>query len=690
MRQEKTEDQLFKPKSNWEPKTVHHSVETFCEALRNEMRNSTDERKCYSNLTNLELQAMDELRKRDDLIFTKADKGGALVIMDVNDYIREAHRQLEDTQFYKRLPNDPTKPYSERINKAVDKFKDEGLITETVANGLKVQEPKTSKFNLNPKIHKENNPGRPVINSVDCHSSRISKYVDYHLQPEVCKLKSYTKDSTDTINKLSKIRNDIKKEDILVTMDVRSLYTNIPNEEGIQAVRDTLNASPSRLPTRVITTFLTLILMLNNFIFNGINFLQTKGCAMGTKCAPTYANIFMGKFEETHIYPRIVDKTRIFLRYIDDLFFIWKGSEEELIKFFEEINKVHPTIKFDYKYSRKEIEFLDLTIYKDLTGNLATKVFTKPTDRQAYLHKKSAHPNHLKKSIPYGQALRLRRICTDLSEFETASMKLKSRLENRGYAEDEITTQINKAKSRNRGELLTYKPKEPSTRIPFVLTYYPSLPNAKAAVNKHWNILQINERMQGIFQEKPIMAYRRNKNLRDILGQTTIHNNKVVRKQDISIQRGSCSPCLTRNDNLCCNQIQRTTTFRSRITNQEFRIFHRVTCKSKFVIYLLECARCHIQYVGKSEWPMNIRLNKHRNDVLREDAIKVCKHFNQPSHDFNRDAKITIIEELRKKNQPLKIMRRILEQREDSWIIKLKTLHPQGFNMELNNNNNEN
>ena len=130
--------------------------------------------------------------------------------MDVNDYIREAHRQLEDSQFYKRLPNDPTKPYSERINKAVDKFKDEGLITETVANGLKVQESKTSKFNLNPKIHKENNPGRPVINSVDCHSSRISKYVDYHLQPEVCKLKSYTKDSTDTINKLSKIRNEIK------------------------------------------------------------------------------------------------------------------------------------------------------------------------------------------------------------------------------------------------------------------------------------------------------------------------------------------------------------------------------------------------------------------------------------------------------------------------------------------------
>ena len=170
-------------------------------------------------------------------------------------------------------------------------------------------------------------------------------------------------------------------------MDVRSLYTNIPNEEGIQAVRDKLNTSPSRLATRVITTFLFLILTLNNFVFNNINYLQTLGCAMGTKCAPSYANIFMGMFEEHHIYPRILNKTRIFLRYIDDLFFIWKGTEEELKRFFEDINQVHPSIKFDYEISKTEINFLDLTIYKDSKGKLATKLYTKPTDRQAYLQK---------------------------------------------------------------------------------------------------------------------------------------------------------------------------------------------------------------------------------------------------------------------------------------------------------------
>ena len=92
-------------------------------------------------------------------------------------------------------------------------------------------------------------------------------------------------------------------------MDVRSLYTNIPNDEGVNAVKEALDKEPNKtVKTSVITAFLYLILTLNNFIFNGKHYLQTKGCAMGTICAPTYANIFMGKFEETHIYPLINKK----------------------------------------------------------------------------------------------------------------------------------------------------------------------------------------------------------------------------------------------------------------------------------------------------------------------------------------------------------------------------------------------
>ena len=663
---------------------MHHTVNTFCEAISNEIKTKTERKTTYNNLKKSELQALDELQTRDDIVITRADKGGAVVIMDVDDYVAEGNRQLSDKNFYKKLNHDPTPIYAERINNTIEQFKDEGLISETVAEGLKVHNPKTSNFYLNPKIHKEGTPGRPVISSIQCHSSNISKYVDYHLQPEVAKLKSYTKDSTDAINKLIKIKDEVEEDDILVTMDVRSLYTNIPNEEGIRAVREKLNASPSRIPSRIITTFLLLILTLNNFVFNAINYLQILGCAMGTKCSASYANIFMGWFEETFIYTRILDRTRIFLRYIDDVFFIWKGTETELKTFFEEINQVHPTIKFDHNHSKSEIHFLDLTVYKDKAGKLATKVHTKSTDRQAYLHKNSAHPSHLKKSIPYGQALRLKRICTEDDEFMKASIQLTEKLKKRGYDEKEINDQINRVEERNREELLRYKTKEPMTRIPCVLTYNPQLPNIKEAISNYWKILHINPQLKEIFDQQPIMAFRRNKNLGDIIGQKTINNGKVIRKNNIKNRKGWCSPCNTRNFNLCCRQVRSTNKFKSNRTNEEFKIYHRVSCKSKFIIYLLECILCRIQYIGKSEWAMNIRINKHRNDVFREEAIHVCQHFKQVTHNFNRHAKITIIEELKQQNKGLTQMRAILEEREDFWIQRLKTLHPDGFNKGLN------
>ena len=83
---------------------------------------------------------------------------------------------------------------------------------------------------------------------------------------------------------------------------------------------------------------------------------------------------------------------------------------------------------------------------------------------------------------------------------------------------------------------------------------------------------------------------------------------------------------------------------------------------------------------------MNIRTNKHRNDVLREGAILVSRHFNETSHTFEDHARITIIETLQEQRKGLAVMRGILEYREDFWIKKLKTLTTNGFNHSLNRN----
>ena len=79
---------------------------------------------------------------------------------------------------------------------------------------------------MQPKIHKNDNPGRPVVTPVNCHTPGISKYVDYHLQPIVKDIPSYVRDTKDFLIKLNDVRH-IPKESLLVTLDVQSLYTNI-------------------------------------------------------------------------------------------------------------------------------------------------------------------------------------------------------------------------------------------------------------------------------------------------------------------------------------------------------------------------------------------------------------------------------------------------------------------------------
>ena len=131
---------------------------------------------------------------------------------------------------------------------------------------------------------------------------------------------------------------------------------------------------------------------------------------MGTKCAPQYATLFMGKFEETYILPRIREAILLYYRFIDDIFIIWTRTEEELNRMINELNSLHPTIKFDTQYSKEKINFLDTTIAITKESTLKTTIYSKPTDQKAYLHAKSYHPKCTKETISYSQALRIKRI----------------------------------------------------------------------------------------------------------------------------------------------------------------------------------------------------------------------------------------------------------------------------------------
>ena len=239
---------------------------------------------------------------------------------------------------------------------------------------------------------------------------------------------------------------------------------------------------------------------------------------MGTICAPSYANIVMSEFEEKHIYPLIKNKSVIYLRYVDDIFIVWIKSDSELRHFMNERNQKHQSIKFDFKFSKESIEFLGTLVYVDSKNRLQITLYKKPTDCQNYLHAKSAHPFSLKKSIPYSQVLRIKRICSTFEKYRKYSQGLIKRFVEKGYDESTVKKQIERVDHLDRSLLLkNCKPKRKDS-IPSSVTYNSVLPNIKGIINKHWHILNINssfaankfskqERLQSLKPERPLQIF---------------------------------------------------------------------------------------------------------------------------------------------------------------------------------------
>ena len=108
------------------------------------------------------------------------------------------------------------------------------------------------------------------------------------------------------------------------------------------------------------------------------------------------------------------------------------------------------------------------------------------------------------------------------------------------------------------------------------------------------------------------MAFKRNKNLKELVGSNCIENRKVKSAKN-TFNIGKCSPCLSKTGYVCCCQLT-STTFFSQQTKVKFKIYHQVNCKSEYIIYLIDYTLYNKQYLEKAETVFSIRLNNHRKD----------------------------------------------------------------------------
>ena len=135
---------------------------------------------------------------------------------------------------------------------------------------------------------------------------------------------------------------EIQSTNLLVTIDVKSMYTNIPHTEGIAVITKMMeDTGLDTLHRMFICNLAHQVLTKNYFIFNKQLNIQKQGAAMGTMMAPNYAIIFM-HYLESNLLEITKRKLKIWLRFIDDIFMIWSHGLQELKQFMDRMNNYHP------------------------------------------------------------------------------------------------------------------------------------------------------------------------------------------------------------------------------------------------------------------------------------------------------------------------------------------------------------
>ena len=374
---------------------------------------------------------------------------------------------------------------------------------------------------------------------------------------------------------------------------------------------------------------------------------------------------------EERFLQNIETKPRIWWRYIDDIFFIWEHGEESLKEFIEKLNAFHPTIKFTAEWSREEINFLDVKV-RLVNGVLETDLYVKPTDTHQFLDPTSCHPYHCKKGIPYSQALRFNRICSDNDKFDKRCNDLEKWLLERGYSEKMVREQILRARKESRDSLLERSnSRTQETKLTFNITYYPAYQNIRNVLQELHILLAPDKEHQKVFPTVPIVGFRNGKSLKDYLVRAALPKLGNV---------GSSEPCGKGNCQVC-DFICKTDTFTTEACGETFKIrTGQLNCNTEKVLYLLKCKICNeAPYVGKAKTKFRLRFNnyksKHRS--FRKGNTNVPQkrfhtHYTQEGHEGINDWEFTLIEKCETHKQ--------LKEREVFWQHKLKTFLPYGLN----------
>ncbi|OCT70398.1 hypothetical protein XELAEV_18037316mg [Xenopus laevis] len=417
----------------------------------------------------------------------------------------------------------------------------------------------------------------------------------------------------------------LREDQFLASLNLESLYTSIIHKIGLKAVHDTLEQRGQQ--------------------YKKHNAFMIRGTAMGSTCAPTYANIYLGWWEHNFVFNEALveftENIALWLRYIDNVVSIWSGTPEKFHRFVDELNSNSINLRVTAEINRDIINFLDIRIYRDINNNnVQTTVFRKDTATNNLLHANSQHPSSLIQGIPTGQYLRVKRLCSTQTDFKKEADKLYVRFKQTGYSHNSLKKAYKRALMADRNLLLvpkksvaTSKPTNTNKVIRFIGDYCSEHKEIRQTLSKHWQIL---EQDKDLNSAKPTWLENKTKGCH------------------------KCGGCLA------CPFIEKASTCLGRTDKPTYTLKHFMNCKTTGVIYLMNC-KCGKRYVGKTKREFRRRILEHVGDVKYRRNTSVARHINEVHNSNIEMLKFVAVDHIKPTMRVGDIDRKLL-QREAQWI----------------------
>ncbi|XP_058819272.1 uncharacterized protein LOC131682082 [Topomyia yanbarensis] len=301
-----------------------------------------------------------------NLLITRADKGNKTVILTSEEYERKMADLLSDSTTYKQIKSDPTTKVLKKIGVLVDGWRNSKFIDLRTHRKMKASSCNPPRIYGLPKIHKENRPLRPVVSTIGSATYNVAQFLSGIIGNIVGKTDYHVKNSFEFAEQITETQ--IAEDEMLFSLDVTSLYTNIPVSFALECLNDRWEEVTKHtfIDQHSFMEAVKLVLESTFFVHRGTVYAQTFGVPMGSPLSPVMANLVMERLEQQCLasLEESQIQLKVYRRYVDDCFCV--ARKEHIQEILASFNSFHSKLQFAIEEEENgKLKFLDMMLTRN-------------------------------------------------------------------------------------------------------------------------------------------------------------------------------------------------------------------------------------------------------------------------------------------------------------------------------------